>query len=572
MTKIFLMNIPGGAFPSDYPPIAISRVIEGIDPSLSCEVSYINLDYYRPGFDEIKSQIESFAPDIIGFSAMLTPSYVYFKKLSLFIGENFPDIIQVLGGQMAVISNIILLKTKVDFCVIGESEPTFSNLIRKLQQCEFHLEGMKKFADIKGIVFLLNNIPYFTGYEKENIEKGLKQCNYKLMSKFTSLDNYIHPVDGQYFRVRLINSGINSFLNQCYPDNLKKNMATVFASKGCVNRCTFCHRFYKGYKVIDSDEVIDYIEDIKEDLNIGLIMFSEENFGTNKKETAKLVEYLKSSGLNWGAGAVRVKTVNEETISTWCESGCVHINFGIESLSQKMLDVMEKNSTVEDNLNAIRLCFKYNIFTVVCLVIGMPGETEETIEETINNLITVVPDDINIPFEVNVNYVQAIPGTMVYEYAKRVGLIGQSLEEEEKYIESLYEIMAGELQHYLNFTDYIKEELAYWNYYINMEVVAEYIKKNGYIKVARNRKTRPYRIGLVYVLIPRRLRKFLLKYLIIVKSFGLSGLFRIFYKKISEKKVKKFQDINTSLRKIIQELPMTLREDENSTAVFKTGH
>lgn len=566
------MNIPGGDLASDYPPVAISRVIEGIDPTLNCEVSYINLDYYRPCFDKIKSQIQAFMPHVIGFSAILTPSYSYLKKLSVFIGENFPDVIQILGGQMAVISNIILLKTEIAFCVIGESEPTFSNLIRRLIYLGFDCTNMDGYADIKGIVILRNNIPHFTGYEKENLENGMRQFNYNLISQFTSLENYIHPVDGQYFRVRLINSDIKTFLNSVYSNNINKNMATVFASKGCVNNCSFCHRFYKGYKIQIINEVVSYIEKIKKDLNVGMVMFSEENFGTHKKATASLIEYLKDSALNWAAGAVRVKTVNEEVIKAWHESGCVHINFGVESLSQKMLDIMEKRTTVEENLNAIRLCYKYNIFTVVGLVIGMPGETEETIEETISNLSTVVPDNINIPFEVYINFVQAIPGTPVYEYAKRLGLIGQSLDEEEKYIESLYEINANELRHYLNFTDYEKEELAYWKYYITMELIVAYIKKIGFLNVFKHKKTRPYRIGLIYIFFPKRVRKPLLKYLLIMKSYGLTRMFNVVYKKISKRKAKRFNDVNMPLRKVLQGLPETLREDEASTAVFKIGH
>src|SRR3989338_4543145 len=188
-------------------------------------------------------------------------------------------------------------------------------------------------------------------------------------------------------------------------------MTSVFASKGCVNKCSFCHRFFKGYRINVADEVIDYIENIKKDLDVGMVLFAEENFGTHIRATSRLMEYLKTSGLNWGAGAVRVKTVSEQIIKEWKEAGCVHLNFGIESLSQKMLDVMEKRSTVEENLNAIRLCYKYGIITIPGLVIGMPGETEETLEETIHNLSSVVPDDISVPFEVYINYVQAIPGT-----------------------------------------------------------------------------------------------------------------------------------------------------------------
>ncbi|MEW6558267.1 MAG: hypothetical protein AB1349_13135 [Elusimicrobiota bacterium] len=108
MTKILLINIPSGPYPTDYPPVGISRVMEGLDPSLNCECYFYDLDYFRPSFEEIKNKIQSYNPDIIDFSAVLTPAYLYVKKLSIFLKNNFPNIIQVLGGEMAVISNILL--------------------------------------------------------------------------------------------------------------------------------------------------------------------------------------------------------------------------------------------------------------------------------------------------------------------------------------------------------------------------------------------------------------------------------------------------------------------------------
>lgn len=575
MTKILLMNIPGAAIPSDYPPIAISRVIEGIDLSLDCEASFYNLDYYRPDFDEIEDKIQSYAPKIIGFSATLTPYYAYLKSLSNFIGEKFPDIIQVLGGQMAVIPNIIFLKTKVNFCVIGESEPTFSNLICRLKENNFEIKNKENYKNIKGLVLLNNNTSYFTGYEKEDMQKGLKQFNHKMMSRFTNIDNYIHRVDGQYFKIRLGNSNIKDFLNLLYPNNMHKNLATVFSSKGCVNRCTFCHRYNKGYSVVDFNELVNHIEYLKREHNIGLILFGEENFGSNKIFTSRLVEYLKTSGLNWGAGGVRVKTVNEEIIKTWKESGCVHINFGIESFSQKILDIMEKNSTVEDNLNAVRLCYKYRIFTIPGVVLGMPGETEETLEETIKNFSTLIPDSMDFPFENYINFVQAIPGMPLYGYAKRLGLIGQSIEEEIAYIEGLYDVNANEIKPYLNFTDYEKEEIAYWWFYIYLELMVVYIKKFGYINVLKHKKTKWYRAGLVYILLPRRMREFFLKYIVLIKDFGFKQLVYSIIKKLIKifniKKAKRYNQINSSLRKINCEIPLLLREDEVNTAVLREG-
>ncbi|HAO92847.1 MAG: hypothetical protein A2X93_04465 [Deltaproteobacteria bacterium GWC2_56_8] len=572
MTKILLMNIPAGPIPSDYPPVAISRVMEGIDPSLGCEVSFLNLDLYRPSFDSIRESIDRFAPDIIGISAMLTPSYAYLKKLSNFVGESFPSVIQILGGQMNVIANIILKKTRINFCVIGESEPAFSILIGKLMETGFDIKDASPFVDIKGLVFLRDNKPFFTGYGPEDSNAGTRQFNYRLVSRFSALDNYIHRVDGQYFKVRLANSDISGLFSLFRPENLDKNLATVFTSKGCVNRCTFCHRFTKGYKVLGGSGVIEYIEALRADHNAGLLLFSEENFGNHRKATARLVEYLKTSGLNWAAPAVRVKSVNEEILKSWKEAGCVHVNFGIESLSQKILDVMEKNSTVEENLEAIRLCFKHRLFTVIGLVIGMPGETEETIEETIKNLSSVVPDDIDFPFEVYVNFVQAIPGTPVYEYARKMGFISNTIDEEEKYIESLHDVDANEIGHYLNFTDYEKEELAYWKYYISMELITAYIRKNGYLKVLRKKRTRPYRIGLAYSVLPKFIRKFALKYALLARHSGVKGLVATITRKIQKGfagEESRFVKVNKSLRKINSEMAIDTREDDLSTAILR---
>jgi radical SAM superfamily enzyme YgiQ (UPF0313 family) len=327
--------------------------------------------------------------------------------------------------------------------------------------------------------------------------------------------------------------------------------------------------------VPDFNELVNYIEDLKKEYNIGLILFGEENFGGNKKFTSRLVEYLKTSGLNWAAGGVRVKTVDEETIKTWKDAGCVHINFGIESFSQKMLDIMEKNSTVEENLNAIRMCYKYKIFTVPGVVLGMPGETEETIEETINNFSTLIPDDMDFPFEHYINFVQAIPGMPLYGYAKRLGFIGRSIEEEEEYIESLYDVTANEIKHYLNFTDYEKEDIAYWWYYVYLELMAAYINKFGYINVLTRKKTKQYRAGLIYILLPRKMRKFLLKYVVMVKDFGVNQLVHIIIKKVirmfNNKKAERFKEVNRSLRKINSEIRLSLREDEVSTAVLREG-
>jgi len=548
MIKVLLVNLPSGRTPTDYPPVAISRVIEGLRPELECDAAFYNIDLLRPTFDQIKEKVRLFNPQVIGFSAILTPTYKYLKELSLFLKKEFPDVIQVLGGEMGVIYKIILKNSAVDFCVIGQSEPAFSALLVILRENGFSVPDKGLFSGIKGLAYMDKGEPFFTG--EETREEPIRQINYELLSRFTDIGHYIHEVSGPYYRDRFNPGEINDFFSLLNPDNLRKRLATVFASKGCVGRCTFCHRYFKGYRVMDPEQVMDSISHITTRHNIGVLLFQEENFGSNPAVTAKITGFLKQNGLNWAATAVRAKTVNDETLKTWKESGCVHVNFGIESCSQKMLDVMEKGVRIEDNLNALRLCSKHRIATIISLVIGMPGETGDTIEETIANLARVIPDDISLVYEISINFFQAVPGTQGYEFAKKMGLIGASLDEEEKYIEGLHEAAANEISHYLNFTDYEKEEVLYWKDYIFLELFSAYLRKHGVMNVLKRKKANRFYYAAVYGIFPKNIRKFLLKYYTILKYYKVSGLLDLLRRKLFLKRPEVYSKIDRSLRLI----------------------
>ena len=105
--------------------------------------------------------------------------------------------------------------------------------------------------------------------------------------------------------------------------------------------------------------------------------------------------------------------------------------------------------------------------------------------------------------------------------------------------------------------------------------MAAYINKFGYINVLTRKKTKKwYRAGLIYILLPRKMRKFLLKYIVLVKYFGAKSLINVIVKKaikIFTKKAERFKEVNRSLRKINREIPLSLREDEVSTAVLREG-
>ena len=552
-TRILLVNIPNNPVPVDRVPVGISRVIEGVDKSLNCEFSFIDIDCYRYSFSEIRAKIQAFDPQIIGFSAILTPAYAYVKELSVHIRACFPDLIQVLGGEMSVVADIVLSKASVDFCVIGEAEPAFSALIKQLQENNFSLKDKESFKQIPGLAFLLDRTPYFTP-EAHYTDAALAQTNWDLIEKFTDINHYMKDVTASpTFRGSMHESDLDTFYSYFHKANLTKKLLQVNSSKGCVSRCTFCYRFFKGYKVFDPRSVISYIERMMGKYDIGAVQFNEENFGSDKKNTDVIVEFLKARKLNWSAPAVRARTIDEETVKKWRESGCISINIGSETGSQKILDVMEKSVTIERNLEALRLAFKYQLVYSVGMMIGMPGETEDTIEETIRNMTKILPEDISAPFELRINWLMAVPGTAAYAFAKKKGLIGTGVDAEEKYLLSLSGKDIKDTHHYLNFTDYDIREIAYWKYYIYLELTYAYMRKHGVLKTLFVKKARRYKYGFLYGLLPKCVRKKAFKYLTILVYYGLADAIAVAFNGV--KKEPHFSLISRSLREINKQVP-----------------
>jgi hypothetical protein len=121
-----------------------------------------------------------------------------------------------------------------------------------------------------------------------------------------------------------------------------------------------------------------------------------------------------------------------------------------------------------------------NFFTVVQLVIGMPGETPETIEETSRFTSYVVEQSPEVdPNALSINFAQALPGTPLYEAGRRKGIIGQTLDDEEKYLIEISDRDARDGETYINLTDYPKLYLEKWHFDIQNITRNAYVKKWG---------------------------------------------------------------------------------------------
>ena len=143
-----------------------------------------------------------------------------------------------------------------------------------------------------------------------------------------------------YFQPFWKNS-VFSMDSRSYEKNRKPMMVTMFTTKGCVAKCTFCQRGATGYDSYDLNKFETYIKYLIDNHNVGFIYVDEENFGSNKKYAYQVAELFHKYNILWWACGVRCTSITEADVIHYKKNGCCGLRFGIETGSQTMLDIME---------------------------------------------------------------------------------------------------------------------------------------------------------------------------------------------------------------------------------------
>lgn len=193
----------------------------------------------------------------------------------------------------------------------------------------------------------------------------------------------------------------------------QKEIAFLISSRGCPVNCSFCSTssFWGQNVRMNSPERIGEEVEYVKSLGAKRIFFHDDTFNLGIERTIKIAETLKKLNIEY-AIQCRVIPVNEEMISKLVDSGCRHITWGVESLSEKILNGIHKNITREQVKNAFDICAKYTdkLSTSAFFCVGTPGETEETINESINYL----DNNIRSTHGPGASMLYVLPGTKIY--------------------------------------------------------------------------------------------------------------------------------------------------------------
>lgn len=478
--SICICTTPIRPEPTTFPPYGSMAIIQALR-NIGEQASFYHIDFHR--YSETQN-LEYFGDkqfDFVGISSVVSTAYANTKNLVRLIKRVSPKTIVFVGGNLAASSNILHRQANVDYCVIGDGEIIVQNLIKTLKAKKTTDDDLNK---IPGITYIDSQNKFkFTGVDHPLPADLIERPDFSILEDDNSIGWYIHQDP------KASSFGYDEFIPN-FKFEKGKTSAEVVVAKGCVARCTFCHRFEKGYRVSPLDSIINHLTMLKEKYNLKYLGFGDENFGSYKAETKKLVKELGRMGFIWKAGGVRAHTVDLEMLKFWKENGCVIVVYGIESGSPTMLKVMEKKISLEQNIKAMRITYEAGLSTYLNLVIGMPGETDETINETIDFILKVMPyypEALRKKTQMIVNplYAQALPGTPLYEYAREHGFIGKDVKSEEDYLLKISDTDAYDDKHFINYTQQPLLKVLSWRVKIHWIAFREHAKLNLKISISK---------------------------------------------------------------------------------------
>ncbi len=337
-------------------------------------------------FKEIISRDDS---DLYGLTAC-TPMMKRTTDAIEAINEVRPDVPVMIGGphvgamlKVKRHEELFAGKAKIDYAVYGEGELTVMELVEKLERGE-------SVADIDGAII------------KEN---GKIKVN-KPRKLIEDLDTIPFPAR------HLLPKGVYRPSLSRYR---KLPVMSIINSRGCPYRCIYCsNRYVFGPKVRTRKPkyVVDEIQELIEKFGAKELRFWDDTFTFNKRLVLELCQEIIDRKLDiiWTCFG-RVDNVDPEMLKAMKKAGCWQIDYGVESGNDRILKIIKKGFTTKQALEAFKMTRKHGIHSRSNFILGLPGDTPETIEETIKFAIACDSDIVGFHLP------QAYPGTELFEMA-----------------------------------------------------------------------------------------------------------------------------------------------------------
>jgi anaerobic magnesium-protoporphyrin IX monomethyl ester cyclase len=376
--------------------------------------------------------------DVVGVSVI--GGYYQYRKLlkiseAINRAKNRP--FYILGGHgPAPEAEYFMNKTQADVIVIGEGERTALEIFEAL-------ENKRTMASVNGIAYRENGRCVHTA--PRELIKNIDEIPFPAWDLF-QMDHYT------MLRMPHINNS-----ERCIP---------VLSGRGCTFKCNFCYRMDKGFRARSIDNILEEIRILHSKYNVSYVAFSDELLMSSEERTVEICEGIIKSGLKikWDCNG-RLNYAKPNILKLMKDSGCVFINYGIESMDQKALYAMKKGLTIKMIHEGIQNTLDSGISPGYNIIFGNIGENRESLRLGVEFLLKY-DDHAQLR---TIRPVTPYPGAPLYYHAIKKGLL--------KDCEDFYENkhLNSDLVS-VNFTDMTDEEFHEALYEANVELLNAYFE------------------------------------------------------------------------------------------------
>jgi len=340
--------------------------------------------------EDVVRDIKTFKPDLVVLDSSF-PSLNNDLKVAEEIKKNYEAKIVLVGPPASQFPDEILNSNGIDIVARWEYDFTVMDIAKVLEE-----KGDLK--DIKGISY------------KEN-GKIIHNPNREFTSS-EDLDKipFVSKVYKKHLNIK------DYFLGQSlYPE------VQIFTGRGCPNKCTFCawpHTLMgRKYRVRSIPNVLDELEWIQRNLNVKEVFFEDDTFTLDKKRVVEFTREYKKRGLNitWACNARA--TLDYETMKAMRDANCRLLIVGYESGNNEILKTIKKGITVSQICDFAKNARRAGLLVHGDFIIGLPGETKETIERTKKLIQKIKPDILQVAVA------SPFPGTEFYNWCREKGYL-----------------------------------------------------------------------------------------------------------------------------------------------------
>jgi len=369
------------------PPLGLASLAAYLDQQ-KIENSIVDCYAHPDAARTIKDELLRLRPAFIGLSCT-TSSFLDGVRVIQKAKEVLPGIKAVVGGPhvSALKEKVLEGFPEVDFVVVGEGEATITELI---------LANGEGAEQIKGLVFRdRSGEVCFNGYRMQIAD--LDTLPFPAYEKLHGFP--------QVYSLPIFN----------YPTTPN---TSCISSRGCPYACSYCDRsvFQKSFRFNSADYLVEHVKYLKNNFGVRHINFYDDQFTFNRQRVIDFTEKLLSARLQVTFNcAVRANHVDEDLLVQMKAAGCWMISLGIETGDADLLAQHRQQVDLQMLAEKIRLMKKIGLRVKGLLMMGLPGESEESIQKSMEYFFSLPIDDLNL------SKFTPFPGTPLFENIQQCG-------------------------------------------------------------------------------------------------------------------------------------------------------